>query len=257
MFKLPNFPPDGLLGLAFQAISVYNAPPFFQTLVAQGSLPTNSFGFFLAKEGPELFLGGTNDKLHNGDFTYVPLTNEVRLWRVVHRFDVNNHTLQAQGYWQTNIDALNVNGQRIASLTDSIIDAGTTLILGDNKTVQAIYDQIPGSAHIGSGFYSSTYIRQLSLGHRVQLTRFSPVPCLSSTIISVQIGGADFAIDYSTFNLGAVSKGSTDCHGGIAASDGIREHLYFISLLCLISISLLGSRRCVPTKRIHGVRRRQ
>ncbi len=55
-----------------------------------------------------------------------------------HRFDVNNHTLQAQGYWQTNIDALNVNGQRIASLTDSIIDAGTTLILGDNKTVQAI-----------------------------------------------------------------------------------------------------------------------
>ena len=165
MFKRPNFLPDGLLGLAFQSISVYKSPPFFQTLVTQGSLPTNSFGFFLAKESPELFLGGTNDKLHNGNFTYVPLTNEVRLWRVVHRFDVNNHTLQAQGYWQTNIDAFNVNGQRIASLTNSLIDTGATLMLGDNKTVQAIYDQIPGSALIGSGFYSSTYIRQLSLGH--------------------------------------------------------------------------------------------
>ncbi|KAI9454479.1 acid protease [Lactarius psammicola] len=181
--KRANFLPDGLLGLGFQSISVYNAPPFFQTLVAQGSLPTNSFGFYLAKEGSELFLGGTNAKLHNGDFTYVPLINE------------------AQGYWQANIDALTINGQKITTLTGSLIDTSNTVILGDNNTVQAIYDQIPGSAQIGSGFFS--------------------IPCSSNTAISIQIGGADFAIDPQTFNLGAVSENSTDCYGGMAAVDKI------------------------------------
>jgi len=151
--------------LAFQDISSYNATPVFQTLVAQGSLPTSTFGVYLAEEeGSELFLGGTNDKLHKGDFTFVPVTAGVRLRRVVPRFDVNYHTLQ--GYWQTKFDALNVNGQQIAGVTDLIIDTGTTQIYADLKSMQAIYDQIPGFVDIGSGSYSCTYIRQLSLVHR-------------------------------------------------------------------------------------------
>jgi len=70
-----------------------------------------------------------------------------------------------QGYWQTNIDALYVNGQQIASTTDSIIDSVTTMILGDNQTVQALYDQIPSSFPMKSGFYSSTGNR-MALCHR-------------------------------------------------------------------------------------------
>jgi hypothetical protein len=65
-------------------------------------------------------------------------------------------TTRFQGYWQTNIDALYLNGQKIASTIDTIIDSGTSMILGDNQTVQAFYDQIPGSRLVGSGYYSST-----------------------------------------------------------------------------------------------------
>ena len=100
-----------------------------------------------------MYIGGTNSQLYQGDFTYVPVTQEVRLCQECLRFSVNNHIFQ--GYWQINIDGLYLSGQRIASAIDAIVDSGTSMILGDTTTVQAFYDQIPGSYLIGSGYYSS------------------------------------------------------------------------------------------------------
>ncbi|KAH9054928.1 acid protease [Lactarius vividus] len=175
VFSTDNFVPD--------ASRLTTATPVFLTLAAQGSLPSNTFGVYLANEGSELFLGGTNDRLHHGDFTYVPVTKE--------------------GYWETNMDALYVNGRKIAGVRDSIIDTGTTVILGDSKTVKAIYDRIPGSspapANIGTGLYT--------------------IPCSFNATISVRFGGAKFVIERDTFNLGTVSEGSADCVGGIVALD--------------------------------------
>ncbi|KAH9017350.1 acid protease [Lactarius deliciosus] len=183
VFSADSFLPDGLVGLAFPSISPYQATPFFLTLAAQGSLPSNSFGFYLANEGSELFLGGTNDKLHGGDFTYVPVTKE--------------------GYWETNVDAIYVNGRKVAGVRDSIIDTGTTIILGDAKTVKAIYKHIPGSkpapADIGDGLYT--------------------FPCSFNGTITVQFGRAKFVIAQEIFNQGALSEGSNDCVGGIGAID--------------------------------------
>ena len=76
-FESSQFPADGLMGMAFQSISDYNAPPVFQTLISEGVLTSPVFGFKFATAGSELFLGGTNSALHTGDFTWVPLTNEV------------------------------------------------------------------------------------------------------------------------------------------------------------------------------------
>ncbi|KAH9054927.1 acid protease [Lactarius vividus] len=174
-FTRRHFHPDGLLGLAFPSVSNFGAIPVFQTLIAQGSFTTNSFGVCLTHTYSELYLGGTNNKLYKGDFTYVQLTNE--------------------GYWQTNIDALYVNGQKIAGVTDSVIDTGTSLIIGDSKTVKALYDHIPGSAPANI------------------------VPCSFNTTISVQFGGAKFALGPQIFNMGVMSENSTDCLGGIAAND--------------------------------------
>ncbi|KAH9168072.1 acid protease [Lactarius sanguifluus] len=172
IFAADSFLPDGLLGLAFPSISPYQSTPFFLTLAAQGSLPSNTFGFYLADEGSEMFLGGTNNKLHDGDFTYVPITKE--------------------GYWETDVHALYVNGRKVAGVRDSIID-----------TVKAIYRHIPGSnpapADIGAGLYT--------------------IPCAFNDTITIQFGHAKFVITKETFNLGAVSDGSADCVGGIGALD--------------------------------------
>ena len=80
------------------------------------------------------------------------------------RLGDNDHTFQA--YWQTKVDGLYFDKQKIAFSTDVIIDSGTAMILGDSATVKALYDKITGSAPIGSGQYKSTGIGQLSLAHR-------------------------------------------------------------------------------------------
>lgn len=72
-----QFAADGLMGLAFESISAYNATPVFQTLISQDVLTSPVFGLKLATSGSELFLGGTNDTLFTGNFTWVPLTNQV------------------------------------------------------------------------------------------------------------------------------------------------------------------------------------
>ena len=72
-----NFPGDALVGMGFQSISEFNAPPVFQTLISEGVLTSPVFGFKLAASGSELFLGGTNSKLYTGNFTWLPLTNAV------------------------------------------------------------------------------------------------------------------------------------------------------------------------------------
>jgi cathepsin D len=65
------------MGLAFQSISEYNAPPTFQNLVSQGEVREPIFSFKLAPDGSELFLGGANPELYKGYFTWVDLTTKV------------------------------------------------------------------------------------------------------------------------------------------------------------------------------------
>ncbi|KAH8978614.1 acid protease [Lactarius akahatsu] len=174
-FTYPGWLPDGLLGLGFPTLSGYGAMPLFHNLVAQGILPTNSFGLCPS----ELYIGGINDQLYKGDFTYVPVTQE--------------------GYWQTNTDGIYLGGQKIAGTTNTIIDSGTAMILGDSKTVQAFYDQIPGSYPTGDGYYS--------------------VPCSFDSEISFQFGTSNFTLQPRTFNLGTHSDDPKACVGGIVAND--------------------------------------
>jgi len=64
---------------------------------------------------------------------------------------------------------------------------------------------------------------------------FLPVPCSFNTTISIQFGGANFAIEPQTFNLGSVSAKSTNCYGGIAVvSDDFRKP-FVSSLFCFSS----------------------
>jgi cathepsin D len=72
-----GFPADGLMGMGFQTISHYNAPPVFQTLISEGVVTSQVFGFKFATSGSELFIGGTNSALYTGSFTWIPLTIEV------------------------------------------------------------------------------------------------------------------------------------------------------------------------------------
>ncbi|TFK43185.1 acid protease [Crucibulum laeve] len=182
-FALDEFPPDGLMGMAFEQISVFGANPFFQTAVAQGKPTASEFGVKLAATGSELFLGGVDTSLASGAFTQLPVT-EV-------------------GFWQVNLDAVNANGRAAVSKLSAIVDTGTTLIVGDPTNVAKFYSAITGSkdasATVGDGFFT--------------------VPCNAIPTVSLTFGGKAFTVSAATFNLGRVSANSNDCVGGITAAD--------------------------------------
>jgi cathepsin D len=102
-FNISNFPADGLMGMGFPSISVFNATPVFQSLIAEGQTDSPVFAMKLTANGSELTLGGLNSDLYKGDVTRVSVSHE--------------------GYWQTNFDALNVGSEKVAGSTPCIIDS--------------------------------------------------------------------------------------------------------------------------------------
>ncbi|KAG6855081.1 hypothetical protein C0991_006010 [Blastosporella zonata] len=77
-FAKAEFPPDGLMGMAFPEISDFGANPVFQSLVAQNQTTAAQFSFKLSATQSELLLGGVNTALINGPVTYVPVVHKVR-----------------------------------------------------------------------------------------------------------------------------------------------------------------------------------
>lgn len=119
---------DGILGMAWQAISADNIPPVYQTLFNLGTLPDDSFAFYLTntdnKAGSTLTLGGYSSNLSKGDWNYNPLLSN--------------------SYWLISINSISINGKAIAVTgIKGIVDSGTTALVGDRNIVDLINKQIP------------------------------------------------------------------------------------------------------------------
>ncbi|KAL4252095.1 peptidase A1 family protein [Abortiporus biennis] len=177
---IDSFPADGLVGLGYQSISHFDAPPLFQSLVSQGKTPSPVFAFKLSHQGSELVLGGVNADHFEGDFAWTPVTK--------------------QGYWQVNMDHVLVQGQQVLDQQSAIIDTGTTMVIGPSEEVQKLYSGIPGSRSIGSGMYA--------------------FPCNAVPTVSFSLGGKYFPIAPEYLNHGPLEQGSLDCAGAIVAMDG-------------------------------------
>ncbi|KAI0253317.1 acid protease [Lactifluus subvellereus] len=183
-FNISNYEPDGLMGMGFQSISRFNASPVFQTLISQGAVESSVFGFKLDTSGSELYLGGVNNELFKGDFTWVSLTSE--------------------GYWQAFFNSVSVDEDTVVGNTTAIFDTGTTLILGDEGGISKLFARIPGARlapHHGRGIYT--------------------IPCDFNTSISIDVGGKDIVISPASFNLGPLSDNT--CLAGAAAEHALNE----------------------------------
>jgi phytepsin len=125
---------DGILGLAFDSISVDHVTPVWYNLLKQQQLDP-IFAFWLNRDpdgsiGGELVLGGTDPNHFTGDFTYAPLTVET--------------------YWQFNMDALAVGKTTYCKTCKVIADTGTSLLAGPSAIVAQINRDI-GATGIFTG----------------------------------------------------------------------------------------------------------
>jgi len=114
---------DGILGLAFQSISVDNVVPVFYNMVNQGLVKQAVFSFWLNRNtsqaiGGELTFGGYDPTRFTGDLHYVPLTN--------------------QTYWEFQMESIKINGASYCNNCPAIADTGTSLLAGPVDAVAAI-----------------------------------------------------------------------------------------------------------------------
>ncbi|RPD59803.1 acid protease [Lentinus tigrinus ALCF2SS1-6] len=157
---------DGILGMAYPALSQFNQNPFFNSAKAQGAVKSGVFAFKLAKSGSELYLGGTNSKLYTGSIEY--------------------HAVVGSGFWQIGSGKVQVGAKTVVSNIRTIIDSGTTLIYGPPSQVATLYASIPGSKASGNGFYT--------------------FPCTSvPNNVAFSWGGKSWTISAANMNLGRES----------------------------------------------------
>ncbi|CAL1715400.1 unnamed protein product [Somion occarium] len=185
-FDKNQFPPDGLMGMAYRSIAVLDADPVVQTLIAQGKTTDPVFAFKLTSVGAELSVGSINNTLYTGDFTQVPVTR--------------------QAYWEVNMDGILINATQVVDQRSAIIDTGTTLVIGDPKGVQSLWDSVPGAKNASE---------------TIGLPGFYTFPCDPPPRIEFIFGCKAFLLSPKTYNLGRVSAGSPDCVGGIVAQSGL------------------------------------
>ncbi|KAF9455232.1 aspartic peptidase domain-containing protein, partial [Collybia nuda] len=185
---------SGILGLAFQGIAATKSTPFWQTLADNGTLTTPDMSFWLTRfrgdpqapeEGPggTFTLGGTNSTLFSGEIEFLDMP------------------AGPPSFWLLNMKSVTVQGKNVPISTGasalSAIDTGTTLIGGPTEDVKAIWDAVPGSLADpnDTGFFS--------------------FPCSTDVEITMSFGGKSWPISTKDMNLGQVSRGSTQCLGGI------------------------------------------
>ncbi|KAF8330388.1 Asp-domain-containing protein [Cantharellus anzutake] len=178
-------PTDGLLGLAWPAASAFNATPFFNTLIQQGTVSQGVFALYLSESGSELRLGGTDESLFSGPLQWNSVTQ--------------------QKFWRINLDGINVGGTKVVGGLSSFIDSGTTLIVGDPHTVAQFYRGIPGS-HIFDIIDETVYYSY---------------PCSPDPQVSFTFNGTSYPIASKYFNVGnVVFNESSVCIGGIVGHPG-------------------------------------
>jgi len=123
-------PFDGILGLAYPALSASGATPVFDNMMSEGLVSQDLFSVYLSSDdqsGSFVMFGGVDPSYYSGSLNWVPLSAEL--------------------YWQITLDSITINGQSIACSggCQAIVDTGTSLLAGPPNGIANIQSYIGGS----------------------------------------------------------------------------------------------------------------
>ncbi|GAA6056834.1 hypothetical protein JCM3770_003592 [Rhodotorula araucariae] len=102
---------DGILGLAYDTISVQHVVPPFYNMLNQGLLDEPKFAFWMGSdpEQGEAIFGGVDEKHYTGKIDYVPV--------------------RRKGYWEVELEKVKFGNEELElENTGAAIDTGTSLI---------------------------------------------------------------------------------------------------------------------------------
>eukprot|EP01103_Thecamoeba_quadrilineata_P012811 TRINITY_DN33_c1_g1_i1.p1 TRINITY_DN33_c1_g1~~TRINITY_DN33_c1_g1_i1.p1 ORF type:complete len:387 (-),score=86.62 TRINITY_DN33_c1_g1_i1:23-1183(-) len=193
---------DGILGLAFDSISVDSVTPFWYNLISQGLVNSQVFSFWLSQNatatpGGELTLGGSNPARYNetAGFQYAPLS--------------------AETYWEFDMSDVQVGGSSLGWCSsgpcNTVCDSGTSLIAGPKKQINALNKQLGAIVNpVGEGIFPSCDV-------------ISSLPD-----IQFVINGNTFTLTPQDYVLQITSDGTTECLSGFMGIDIPGEVLYIL-----------------------------
>lgn len=186
VFAVARF--DGVLGMAYPAISVDGVTPVFDTAMAAKILPQNIFSFYINRDpagevGGELMLGGFDQQYFDGDLHYVNVTRKA--------------------YWQIKMDEVQVGGTLTLCKNgcQAIVDTGTSMITGPVQEVRALQKAI-GAIPLLMGEYW------------IDCKRIPSLP-----VVSLSLGGKMFNLTGEDYVLKVTHMGVSVCLSGIMAMD--------------------------------------
>lgn len=131
---------DGVIGLAYSTYAVDGVTPLFYNLIKKKLVVQPVFSFYMNRDittprGGNLFLGGSDSKHYQGNFTYLPVTRKA--------------------YWQFHMDGVEVIvGARKAAAfcpkekggCETILDTATSTISGPIEDIKVINELIDASS---------------------------------------------------------------------------------------------------------------
>ncbi|XP_061486370.1 gastricsin-like [Rhineura floridana] len=131
---------DGILGLAYPAISAGSATTVMQGLMKENLLDAPVFSFYLrgqesSQSGGELVLGGVDSSLYSGQIVWTPVTQEA--------------------YWQIGIESFYIGTQISDSCSQGcqgIVDTGTSLLAAPQQIFETLMKYI-GAEQDSNGEY--------------------------------------------------------------------------------------------------------
>lgn len=186
VFAVARF--DGILGMAYPAISVDGVTPVFDTAMAAKILPQNIFSFYFNRDpagevGGELMLGGFDQQYFDGDLHYVNVTRKA--------------------YWQIKMDEVRVGGTLTLCKNgcQAIVDTGTSVITGPVQEVRALQKAI-GAIPLLKGEYW------------IDCKRIPSLP-----VVSLGLGGKMFNLTGADYVLKMTHMGVSVCLSGFMAMD--------------------------------------
>ncbi|XP_072498165.1 gastricsin-like isoform X2 [Notamacropus eugenii] len=181
-FVYANF--DGILGLAYPAISSGGATTVMQGFLKEDLLNAPVFAFYLSGDensdnGGEVTFGGVNTNLYTGDIHWAPVTEEA--------------------YWQIGISGFSFGGKSTGWCSEgcqAIVDTGTSLLTAPQDIFSELMQYIGAEEDEGGYFVSCSNIKSLPT-------------------LTFNINGVDFPLPPSAYVL---SGDSTYCEVGIMAT---------------------------------------
>lgn len=117
---------DGILGLAYDTISVDGVVPPFYQMINQGLLDEPVFSFYLgdsAENGGEAIFGGWDESKHKGKITWAPI--------------------RRKGYWEVELNGIGLGDEELELENfGGAVDTGTSLIALPSDIADILNKQI-------------------------------------------------------------------------------------------------------------------